>query len=404
MRASCRKNHMEAEAISAKNDISLKAMVIARAVGILVIAATAFFSRSQGESPLSALLFLLLLPLELVKGKALLHFLIDLTIVTALFAYPNANQAAYLYLLPFSLARLTLSAGGAIPKLGFLICLMVLTGLSFWQSSLETTSGGAAPLFQMFAGSDCLNLLSAATAFFLTALALRSYMETRDKESLFLELQAKPENQDLQKDCLKNSSFDMAFILNACLVAVAASLVVINNLANDMRYRGELITETNMHNVPLALAVALLLPLHRCKNSLVFLLLSALSAFFLTVAASYSFLNGFQLIYFLALARISVLRKGLTGKAAMVFILTGFLLSTQINPAGVFPHATTCSAQLFLLRSFTYPQTIGCLTALLLLSVLGMAGYQEKLLKDKQKQILKLALQSKKDQKLDPTP
>ncbi|HNM50546.1 MAG TPA: hypothetical protein PKN86_12605, partial [Candidatus Obscuribacter sp.] len=93
---------MEAEAISAKNDISLKAMVIARAVGIVVIAATAFFSRSQGESPLSALLILLLLPLEFVKGKALLHFLIDLLASTALFAYPNANQAAYLYLLPFS--------------------------------------------------------------------------------------------------------------------------------------------------------------------------------------------------------------------------------------------------------------------------------------------------------------
>ncbi|MBI5172818.1 MAG: hypothetical protein HY986_08010 [Candidatus Melainabacteria bacterium] len=395
---------MEAEAISAKNDISLKAMVIARAVGIVVIAATAFFSRSQGESPLSALLFLLLLPLELVKGKALLHFFIDLTLAAALFAYPNANQAAYLYLLPFSLARLTLSAGGTLPKLGFLICVTAVAGLSLWQSALETTrASGAALLFQMFAGSDCINLLAAATAFYLTALALRSYTQTRNKESLFLELQANPKNQDLQKECVKNSSFDMAFILNACLVAVAASLVLINNLANDMRYRGELITETNMHNVPLALAVALLLPLHRCKNSLVFLVLSALSAFFLTVAASYSFLNGFQLIYFLALARISVLRKGLTGKAAMVFILTGFLLSTQINPAGVFPHATTCSAQLFLLKSFTYPQTMGCLTALLLLSVLGMAGYQEKLLKDQQKQILKLALQSSKQEKADPT-
>lgn len=396
---------MEAETQTAKNDVSLKAMFIARAVGILTIAATAFFSRTEGDSPLPSCLFLLLLPLSWIKGKPLLLFAIDLAFASVLFAYPNANQAAFLYLLPFSLARLTLSAGGALPKLGFLICLTVVAALSLWQSALETNrASGAALLFQMFAGSDCLNLLAATTAFYLTALAVRSYTEAQKQEGSFQELEAQPENETLQKDCLKNSTFDMAFRLNAFLIVAAALLVGINNFANDMRYRGELLTETNMHNVPLALAVALLLLLNRGKNALIFLLLSGLAAFFLTVAASYSFLNGFQLIYFLALARISVLKKGLVGKLAMVFVLTGFLLSTQINPAGVFPHATTCSAQIFLLKSFTYPQTMGCLTALLLLSVLGMAGYQEKLLKDKQKQIMKIAMQSVKQQKTKPTP
>lgn len=333
-----------------------KAAIIIKLVGMVLSVAIAFFAPDKSSVAVdtsttlfSAALILIATPISffLTSKNALFGFALDLIVSALAFAWAGGNQEAYLYIIALSLMCV-----GASCKRESVFTSLLLFLLSTFALQYQSMQGEFVrePLYNFLQASHWLNLAGAGLAFLLSGLALR-------------------EKTDL--NLLRICSF--------MLIAWTAIMLFANDLAGHVKYKGELITETNFHQTCLVIAVLLLLLLGRVKRAFSFVLLSAVIAFFLTVAATYVMVNGFQVIYFLALARISLLQEGnnLKSKISMVFVIIAFLLSTQINPAGVFPHAITGSAQLFMLKSFTYPQMTGLLFAIIALAIVGLKGRTE---------------------------
>ncbi len=404
-----------------------KIIAIVRAVGILLLIMLSL-AQAGGKPDLFALgIMLFLVPLGFVNLPPAVLFALDLG-AALLSSYLASGEDACLYSCVFSLVYLAY----ANPMTGILSLMLAqatalalkmhqlnsnfassnfsgsnfsgsdFNGSNFAGSSLAS-SDALAQLFQTLWHTDWFNFAGTLIALYVVAYSLHADRRRETAEKSLNELQAlqtrleeqkkaaiEAENQGaneleagkgevaaLVASISKNLIVSPSVIVILLLTVDSGLQVVANNLANHFRYKGEFITEANMHNVPLILAVLILLLLGRCKGNLAFLGLTVAAAFFLTVAATYSFLNGFQTIYFLALCRLATLKQGITVRIAQALILMGFILSTQINPAGVFPYATTGSGQLeqiFLLQSFSYLQITGILLALLLLALVGQTG------------------------------
>jgi len=399
-----------------------KIIAIVRAVGILLLIILSL-AQAGGKPDLFALgIMLFLVPLGFVNLPPAVLFALDLG-AALLSSYLAPGEDACLYSCVFSLVYLAY----ANPMTGILsLMLAQATALALKMHQLNSNFGSSnfsgsdfngsnlagsslassdalAQLFQTLWHTDWFNFAGTLIALYVVAYSLHADRRRETAEKSLNELQAlqtrleeqkkaaiEAENQGateleagkgevaaLVASISKNLIVSPSVIVILLLTIVSGLQVVANNLANQFRYKGEFITEANMHNVPLILAVIILLLLGRCKGNLAFLGLIVAAAFFLTVAATYSFLNGFQTIYFLALCRLATLKQGITVRIAQALILMGFILSTQINPAGVFPYATTGSGQLeqiFLLQSFSYLQIAGILLALLLLALVGQTG------------------------------
>lgn len=394
-----------------------KIIAIVRAVGILLLIILSLV-QAGGKPDLFALgIMLFLVPLGFVNLPPAVLFALDLG-AALLSSYLAPGEDACLYSCVFSLVYLAY----ANPMAGILSLMLAQAtalalkmhqlssnfassnfGNSDFNGSSLASSDALAQLFQTLWHTDWFNFAGTLIALYVVAYSLHADRRRETAEKSLNELQALQTRLEEQKKAAIEAENQGANELEAgkgevaALVAsisknliVSPSVIVIlllpvdsglqvvaNNLANQFRYKGEFITEANMHNVPLILAVLILLLLGRCKGNLAFLGLTVAAAFFLTVAATYSFLNGFQTIYFLALCRLATLKQGITVRIAQALILMGFILSTQINPAGVFPYATTGSGQLeqiFLLQSFSYIQIAGILLALLLLALVGQTG------------------------------
>lgn len=399
-----------------------KIIAIVRAVGILLLIILSLV-QAGGKPDLFALgIMLFLVPLGFVNLPPAVLFALDLG-AALLSSYLAPGEDACLYSCVFSLVYLAY----ANPMAGILsLMLAQATALALKMHQLSSnfassnfsgsdfnssnfagsslaSSDALAQLFQTLWHTDWFNFAGTLIALYVVAYSLHADRRRETAEKSLNELQAlqtrleeqkkaaiEAENQGtneleagkgevaaLVASISKNLIVSPSVIVILLLTVDSGLQVVANNLANQFRYKGEFITEANMHNVPLILAVIILLLLGRCKGNLAFLGLIVAAAFFLTVAATYSFLNGFQTIYFLALCRLATLKQGITVRIAQALILMGFILSTQINPAGVFPYATTGSGQLeqiFLLQSFSYLQITGILLALLLLALVGQTG------------------------------
>lgn len=389
-----------------------KIIAIVRAVGILLLIMLSL-AQAGGKPDLFALgIMLFLVPLGFVNLPPAVLFALDLG-AALLSSYLASGEDACLYSCVFSLVYLAY----ANPMTGILsLMLAQATALALKMHQLNSNFGNSdfngsslassdalAQLFQTLWHTDWFNFAGTLIALYVVAYSLHADGRRETAEKSLNELQAlqtrleeqkkaaiEAENQGateleagkgevaaLVASISKNLIVSPSVIVILLLTVDSGLQVVANNLANHFRYKGEFITEANMHNVPLILAVLILLLLGRCKGNLAFLGLIVAAAFFLTVAATYSFLNGFQTIYFLALCRLATLKQGITVRIAQALILMGFILSTQINPAGVFPYATTGSGQLeqiFLLQSFSYLQIAGILLALLLLALVGQTG------------------------------
>lgn len=389
-----------------------KIIAIVRAVGILLLIMLSL-AQAGGKPDLFALgIMLFLVPLGFVNLPPAVLFALDLG-AALLSSYLAPGEDACLYSCVFSLVYLAY----ANPMTGILsLMLAQATALALKMHQLNSNFGNSdfngsslassdalAQLFQTLWHTDWFNFAGTLIALYVVAYSLHADGRRETAEKSLNELQAlqtrleeqkkaaiEAENQGaneleagkgevaaLVASISKNLIVSPSVIVILLLTVDSGLQVVANNLANHFRYKGEFITEANMHNVPLILAVLILLLLGRCKGNLAFLGLTVAAAFFLTVAATYSFLNGFQTIYFLALCRLATLKQGITVRIAQALILMGFILSTQINPAGVFPYATTGSGQLeqiFLLQSFSYLQIAGILLALLLLALVGQTG------------------------------
>ncbi|MBX9941638.1 MAG: hypothetical protein K2Y32_20405 [Candidatus Obscuribacterales bacterium] len=396
-----------------------KLIAILRAVGILLLIMLSI-AQAGGKPNLLALgIMLFLVPLGFVNLSPALMFALDLG-GALLSSYLAPGEDACLYSCIFSLVYLAF----ANPMMGILsIMLAQVAALALKMQQLNSnlsSSGLPAQLFQTLWHTDWFNFAGTLIALYVVAYSIHAdrRREAADKSLTALQdLQLQLEERERQREResksksksesetetetetdnrgrseLNEGKSELAAMLASVSknLIVAPSVIVIlllavvsclqvaaNNLANQFRYKGEFITEANMHNVPLILAVILLFLLGRTKGNLAFLALTFAAAFFLTVAATYSFLNGFQTIYFLALCRLATLKQGTAVRIAQALILLGFILSTQINPAGVFPYATTGSGQLeqiFLLQSFSYVQVTGVLLSLLLLALVGQTG------------------------------
>lgn len=400
-----------------------KIIAIVRAVGILLLIILSL-AQAGGKPDLFALgIMLFLVPLGFVSLPPAVMFALDLG-AALLSSYLAPGEDACLYSCVFSfvylayanpmtgiLSLMLAQAAALALKMHQLNCNFAgssFAGSNFGGSSLAG-SDALAQLFQTLWHTDWFNFAGTLIALYVVAYSLHADRRRETAEKSLNELQAlqarleeqkkaaiEAENQGIDEleagkdeeagkgevaglvaSISKNLIVSPSVIVILLLTVDSGLQVVANNLANHFRYKGEFITEANMHNVPLILAVIILLLLGRCKGNLAFLALTVAAAFFLTVAATYSFLNGFQTIYFLALCRLATLKQGLTVRIAQALILMGFILSTQINPAGVFPYATTGSGQLeqiFLLQSFSYLQIAGILLALLLLALVGQTG------------------------------
>ena len=394
-----------------------KIIAIVRAVGILLLIILSL-AQAGGKPDLFSLgIMLFLVPLGFVSLPPAVMFALDLG-AALLSSYLAPGEDACLYSCVFSFVYLAY----ANPMTGILSLMLAqaaalalkmhqlncnFAGSSFASSNFGGSSlagsDALAQLFQTLWHTDWFNFAGTLIALYVVAYSLHADGRRETAEKSLNELQAlqtrleeqkkaaiEAENQGaneleagkgevaaLVASISKNLIVSPSVIVILLLTVDSGLQVVANNLANHFRYKGEFITEANMHNVPLILAVLILLLLGRCKGNLAFLGLTVAAAFFLTVAATYSFLNGFQTIYFLALCRLATLKQGITVRIAQALILMGFILSTQINPAGVFPYATTGSGQLeqiFLLQSFSYLQIAGILLALLLLALVGQTG------------------------------
>ena len=389
-----------------------KIIAIVRAVGILLLIILSL-AQPGGKPDLFSLgIMLFLVPLGFVSLPPAVMFALDLG-AALLSSYLAPGEDACLYSCVFSFVYLAY----ANPMTGILsLMLAQATALALKMHQLNSNFGNSdfngsslassdalAQLFQTLWHTDWFNFAGTLIALYVVAYSLHADGRRETAEKSLNELQAlqtrleeqkkaaiEAENQGaneleagkgevaaLVASISKNLIVSPSVIVILLLTVDSGLQVVANNLANHFRYKGEFITEANMHNVPLILAVLILLLLGRCKGNLAFLGLTVAAAFFLTVAATYSFLNGFQTIYFLALCRLATLKQGITVRIAQALILMGFILSTQINPAGVFPYATTGSGQLeqiFLLQSFSYLQIAGILLALLLLALVGQTG------------------------------
>ncbi len=338
-----------------------KAATIIKLVGMVLSLAVAFFAPDKSTPPVenstlmvSAALILVAIPISffLTSKNAIFAFALDLVISCLAYGWSGGNQEAYLYIIPLSLmcvaanCRISASVGALIVFLGSTFALQYISLQGEFVKE---------PLYNFLQASHWLSLAGAGLAFVLSGLAL--------KEKLSL-------NTDLDLNISRISA--------VMLVVWCAVMLFANDLAGHVKYKGELVTETNFHQTCLVIAVLLLLLLGRVKRAFSFVLLSAIIAFFLTVAATYVMVNGFQVIYFLALARVSLLMGGnnTKSKISMALLLIAFILSTQINPASVFPDAITGSAQLFMLNSFTYPEMIGMLFAILALAIIGLRTKQ----------------------------
>ena len=389
-----------------------KIIAIVRAVGILLLIILSL-AQAGGKPDLFSLgIMLFLVPLGFVSLPPAVMFALDLG-AALLSSYLAPGEDACLYSCVFSFVYLAY----ANPMTGILsLMLAQATALALKMHQLNSNFGNSdfngsslassdalAQLFQTLWHTDWFNFAGTLIALYVVAYSLHADGRRETAEKSLNELQAlqtrleeqkkaaiEAENQGaneleagkgevaaLVASISKNLIVSPSVIVILLLTVDSGLQVVANNLANHFRYKGEFITEANMHNVPLILAVLILLLLGRCKGNLAFLGLTVAAVFFLTVAATYSFLNGFQTIYFLALCRLATLKQGITVRIAQALILMGFILSTQINPAGVFPYATTGSGQLeqiFLLQSFSYLQIAGILLALLLLALVGQTG------------------------------
>lgn len=333
-----------------------KAAIIIKLVGMVLSLAIAFFAPDKSATVVdtstlmvSAVLILLAIPISffLTTKNALFAFAVDLIFSGLAYAWSGGNQEAYLYIIPLSL--MCVAANCRIgPAIGMLLIFLGATfALQFFSLQGDFVKE---PLYNFLQVSHWLNLAGAGLAFLLSGLVLR------------------------EKNSVTPLDLNLTRISALMLVIWCAVMLFANDLAGHVKYKGELVTETNFHQTCLVIAVLLLLLLGRVKRAFTFVLLSAIIAFFLTVAATYVMVNGFQVIYFLALARISLLKGGnnLKSKISMSLLLIAFILSTQINPASVFPDAITGSAQLFMLKSFTYPEMIGMLFAIMALAIIGL--------------------------------
>lgn len=343
-----------------------KAATIIKLVGMVSSLAIALLADNSATALVSAALIAVAIAVTLFFSarnalsarNVLLIFAVDLIISCLAYAWGGNHIDAYLYIVPLSLMGVAAScqSTATIATLSlFLVSTFTLQYISLQGEFVKE------PLYNFLQASHWLSLAGAGLAFVLSGLALK------EKLSPHTGLQ---HNLDLQ----------LSRISALMLVIWCAVMLFANDLAGHIKYKGELVTETNFHQTCLVIAVLLLLLLGRVKRAFTFVLLSAIIAFFLTVAATYVMVNGFQVIYFLALARVSLLKDGnnLKSKISMALLLIAFILSTQINPASVFPDAITGSAQLFMLDSFTYPQITGMLFAILALAIIGLRNTSDK--------------------------
>ncbi|TXI95298.1 MAG: hypothetical protein E6Q34_03265, partial [Burkholderiaceae bacterium] len=341
-----------------------KIIAIVRAVGILLLIILSLV-QAGGKPDLFALgIMLFLVPLGFVNLPPAVLFALDLG-AALLSSYLAPGEDACLYSCVFSLVYLAY----ANPMAGILSLMLAQAtalalkmhqlssnfassnfGNSDFNGSSLASSDALAQLFQTLWHTDWFNFAGTLIALYVVAYSLHADRRRETAEKSLNELQAlqtrleeqkkaaiEAENQGaneleagkgevaaLVASISKNLIVSPSVIVILLLTVDSGLQVVANNLANHFRYKGEFITEANMHNVPLILAVIILLLLGRCKGNLAFLALTVAAAFFLTVAATYSFLNGFQTIYFLALCRLATLKQGLTVRIAQALILMGF--------------------------------------------------------------------------------
>lgn len=144
----------------------------------------------------------------------------------------------------------------------------------------------------------------------------------------------------------------------------AVILIALNGLTNIVKYKSELPVESNMHHYSLATALIFALCLVRIKRPLVFFVVHALSTFFLTVAAAYSYVNGYQLVYFLYFLYLLSSAPGKTTlRLCMIISIASLLITAQINPHAIFAD-TTGDAHVLALHNFTWAQVAGLVLAI----------------------------------------
>ena len=254
----------------------------------------------------------------------------------------------FLYLLPLAVSRAVLIVSAKEALLFFTLATAGSTTIQFIRQQpyfLPKAKSASQIVFQFLSSTDCLPVAAALLAVTLTALCAREYLKgTLNKMKLrawIIEIEA----------------------------AWFAMLIGVNILTNAVKFRGEEPVETNIHTTCLLITFLLSLAIFRIKRPLVYILTAAVQIFFLTIAACYSFANGYQLVYFLLLVSQLGTRAGLAARLIAVVTLGALILAVHINPQAIFPGATTNSAQLFMLTSFTGAQVAGFVLALTLLAL-----------------------------------
>lgn len=288
--------------------------------------------------------------LTLRRGKVTKHtggtILVDLLLI--LFAGLTGGNA-FLYLLPLAVSRAILIVSAKEALLVFTLAAAGSTTIQFIKQQpgfLPQAKTISEVVFQFLTTSDCLPVSAALLGAGLCALCAREYLKG-----------------SLSKIKLR------AWIIEI-EVAWFAMLIAVNILINAIKFKGEEPVETNIHTGCLIIVFLLSLVIFRIKRALTYVVTAMVQIFLLTIAACYSFANGYQLVYFLTVASTLGTREGLSARLVLVFTTFALILAVHINPLAIFPGATTNSAQLFMLSSFTGAQVAGFVIAVMLLALI----------------------------------
>lgn len=344
---------------------AIKATGALKVVGLLGLVAMDLFcagaSHSHNQLICAAIALLLPVPVALLNKRATantatLVILVDLLLTIACYSQLASGQIAepYLYIMPLSLLQTSLFMGATRQLLAYVMVLMAVTVLQFvllGSSLIGSTSDTTRMLVEFIDSSNWPCFVAALTACSLAGYSLH-FASTQDST--------------------QTGRIPPRTVTALVLCLWTVFMLVINNLANIAKYKAELVVEGNMHHVSLVLAVLLLLSIGRVKRAFTTVLVLAIAAFFMTVAAAYSFTNGFELIYFLSLAAIALKSDGLKGKIGMALFILSALLAVQINAHAIFADSQGASHPLFL-ATYTPPQITGVVLAILLLALISQS-------------------------------
>ncbi|MBK7746938.1 MAG: hypothetical protein IPI39_06820 [Candidatus Obscuribacter sp.] len=340
---------------------AIKATGAIKVVGLLGLVAMDLFAagatHNQTQLICAAIALLLPVPLALLNQRATqntawLVILVDLLLTIACYSQLASGQIAepYLFILPLTLLQTSLYLSAASQLMAFVLVLVAVTVLQFvllGSSLIGTTGDLTRTVVEFIDSSDWPCFVSALTACALAGYSLH-----------FASAQGST----------RGGRVPPRTVAALLLFVWSALMIAINNLANLVKYKGELVVEGNMHHVSLVLAVLLILLIGRVKRPLTTVLVLAIAAFFMTVAAAYSFSNGFELIYYLSLAAIALKSEGLKSKIGIALFILSSLLAVQINAHAIFADAQGANHPLFL-ATYTTPQITGVVLVILLLAL-----------------------------------